>query len=222
MTDPSPAGGTEIERTLGLGAAKPHRGRRWPWWFLAVALLVGAVAALWTLRDQGDGVEYKTQDASRGDLTVTVTATGNLQPTNEYNVGIEVSGTLAHVDVDFNDRVKVGQVLARLDTTKLEAQVLQSRAAVASSKAGVAQAQATVLETRADLAKLRHVRELSGGKVPAAQDLIAAEAAVKRAEAAEASARAQVAQAEATLKVNETDLSKAVVYSPTDGVVLTR
>jgi HlyD family secretion protein len=69
-------------------------------------------------------IQLKTADAQRGDLTVTVTATGTLQPTHQVQVGVEVSGTMKTVAVDYNDWVKVGQVLARLDTTKLEAQVL--------------------------------------------------------------------------------------------------
>ncbi len=77
-------------------------------------------------------------------------------------------------------------------------------------------------ETRAKLAQLRRVRELSQGKVPAQSDLDAAEAAFERAKADEASARAAVSQAEATVKANETDLSKSVIRSPINGIVLTR
>lgn len=72
----------------------------------------------------GTVIQFKTAEAQRGDLTVTVTATGALQPTYQVQVGVEVSGTMKTVAVDHNDWVKVGQVLARLDTTKLEAQVL--------------------------------------------------------------------------------------------------
>jgi len=81
--------------------------------------------------------QYKTQEVTRGNLTVLVTATGTLQPTNTVSVGSELSGILKTVEADYNDHVKVGQILARLDTQKLEAQLIQSKAALASATAKV-------------------------------------------------------------------------------------
>jgi len=112
----------------------------------------------------------------RGDITVSVTATGNLQPINQVDVGSELSGIIKSVDVDYNSKVKAGQVLARLDTAKLEAQRQQLQAAVEAAQARVLQTQATIEEARSQLARLRHVHELSGGKVPTQQDIDAAEA----------------------------------------------
>jgi HlyD family secretion protein len=82
--------------------------------------------------------------------------------------------------------------------------------------------QATVEEARANLGRLRQVEQLSGGKVPSKAELQTAEAAVKRAVANEASARAAVGQARATLKSDQTNLGKASIRSPIDGVVLSR
>src|SRR5690606_10818198 len=164
----------------------------------------------------------ETHPVRRGDLTVTVTATGNLQPTNQVEVGTEISGTIRTVEVDYNDKVKAGQVLARLDTTRLEAQLQQAQAALATAEANVMQAQASVEEAQAQLARLKRVQELSGGKVPAQHELDAAQAALDRARANEASARAQVAQARATINATRTDLAKAVIRSPINGVVLKR
>ena len=65
-------------------------------------------------------VSYITHTIKKGDLSVVVNATGNLKPTNSIDIGIEVSGTIKEVYVDFNDEVKIGQVLAKLDTTKLQ------------------------------------------------------------------------------------------------------
>ena len=153
-------------------------------------------------------VRYTTAEVTRGDLTVIVTATGTLQPTNTVEVGSELSGIIKSVEVDFNDRVEVGQVLARLDTSKLEAQATLSRARVI-------QADATLRETESKLAQMRKVRDLSGGRVPSEADLEAAEAARDR-------ASAEKAAAEATLSVYVTDLSKSVIRSPIDGIVLSR
>ncbi len=172
--------------------------------------------------ENSNSVQYKTQEAVRGNLTVIVTATGTLQPTNKVDVGSELSGIIKTVEVDHNGRVKVGQVLARLDTSKLEAQVTQSRAALESAKGKLLQTQATLKETRSKLGQLQKVRELSKNKVPSQSELHAAEAAFERARADEASAKAAVSQARATLEAKETDLSKTVIRSPINGIVLTR
>jgi len=116
--------------------------------------------------------------------------------------------------------VKVNQMLARLDTSRLEAQVLQARASLESAKARVLQARATVREAGSNLARLRKVRELSGNRTPSQYEIDAAEAALERALADEANAHANVSQAKAALEVNETDLSKAVIHSPINGIVL--
>lgn len=188
----------------------------------ALALAVAVPLFMWGFSDNGSAVTYQTKPASRGDLTVTVSATGNLEPTNQVDVGSERSGIVKIVEADFNDQVRVGQVLAQLDTSLLEAEVRKSEAALESAQAKVLQAQATVREAVSELDRMRQVHELTGGRTPAARDLDAAEASVARARADEAVARAQVLQARATLEANRTDLSKALIRSPINGIVLAR
>ena len=212
----------DVARTLGLGESLAARfsGR---WLTLGgVAALVGIVLLVMALRGGDDGVRYSTEPARRGDLTVTVTATGTLQPTNQVDVGSELSGTIRTVSADFNDTVKVGQELAKLDTSKLDSAVLQSRAAVESARAKVEQAQANLAEAESQIARFQHVRELSGGKVPSQADFDTANAAVLSARADVASNKASVAQAQATLDGQLTDLSKASIKSPINGIVLVR
>lgn len=163
-----------------------------------------------------------TQPVTTGDLKVVVSATGTLQPTNQVQVGIEVSGTIKTVSVNYNDRVTVGQVLAQIDTTKLEAQMRQTASALDAARARVQLAEATIRETHSKLARLRDVRQLSGGKVPSPQEMDVAEADLARAVADAASARAAATQSEAILRGNQTDLAKATVRSTIDGVVLAR
>lgn len=210
-----------IDQVLGL---ETHSNRQLPkkWLWLTATGLVILMIGLWLSRTGGQSVAYTTETVTRGDLSVTVSATGILAPLKEVDVGIEVSGTIKSVEADYNDQVKVGQVLARLDTTRLEAQALQSRAALDAAKAKVQQVQATVKEAEVQLHKLLNVRELSGGKMPSQYDLDAAKATLARAKADDASAKASVNQAEGTLNVNLTDLAKAVVKSPINGVVLVR
>ena len=215
---------SDIAKALEIGPS-PGYGKRLKRWFIIALLVVATVIAamiVWRTVDKSDKIQFKTQEVQRGNLTVIVTATGTLQPTNKVDVGSELSGIIKSVEADYNDRVKVGQVLARLDTSKLEAQVTQSKAALESAKAKVLQAQATVSETRSKLAQLQRVWELSNKKIPSQSELDAAEAAFERAKADEASAKAAVSQAQATLEAIETDLSKTVIRSPINGIVLNR
>jgi HlyD family secretion protein len=215
----------DIARTLGIDQSSDPGNYLRRWLFVtALVLVVVAVAVviIWKTAGKANSMQYKTQDVQRGDLTVIVTATGTLEPINQVDVGSEVSGTIRTVEVDYNDQVKVGQVLARLDTSKLEAQVLQSKATLELARAKVLEAQATVKEARNELERLKQVRKVSGGRVPSQHDLDTGEAAFQRAQAGERSARAQVSEAQAALEVNETDLSKAVIHSPINGIVLAR
>jgi HlyD family secretion protein len=155
-------------------------------------------------------------------LEVRVSATGNLQPTNTVEVGSELSGLVETVFVDENDQVQKGQVLARLDTSKLQDQITKSEAALASAEARLAQAAATVKEAAANLERLREVSRLSGGKVPSKTEMENAEATLTRAEADHASANASVTEARATLSSDRTNLYKASIRSPVDGIVLVR
>jgi HlyD family secretion protein len=151
-----------------------------------------------------------------------VIANGSLQPTRAVNIGSELSGTVLKVSVDVNDQVKKGQILVVLDTAKLKDQIVRSRAAVAASNATVAEAVATVKETESNLARLEAVAKLSGGKVPSKAELDTGRATLERARANELTARANVVSATATLSTDETNLSKASISAPTDGVILTR
>ena len=196
------------------------RKRLYLWGALAVIVVTGV--GIWVAPVRPDRKQIRTEEARRANLVVTVTATGNLEPTNQVEVGVEVSGTIATVEVDYNDRVARDQVLARLDPTKFKAQVVRSRAALQSARARILQAQATVDESRAQLGRLTRLRVTSKGTDPSQLDIDAADAALKRALADRASAKADVAEANANLESSEIDLAKTVIHSPVDGIVLVR
>lgn len=165
---------------------------------------------------------YATEILARGSIHLTITATGNLEPTNQVTVGSELSGTTLEVYVDINDHVTKGQPLAKLDASKLTQQTESSRAAVKSAQARVTQAEATVQESAATLFRQEELARLSGGKIPSKSDLDTARASAARARADLLSAQAAVGEAEAQVRINENDLAKALIKSPIDGVVLTR
>ena len=221
---PSETAGTNDLQILLAEPPKPVWWRRRALWsaILLIAVSAGAYYAWQQNNMKSAAPSYVTEAATKGNITLTVTANGTLQPTRSVNIGSELSGTVLRVLVDVNDRVKKGQVLVELDTAKLTDQVTRSRAALAAAQAQLLQATATVKESKANLARLEEVARLSGGKVPSATELDSARAALERAMGSEASARANVDSARASLSTDETNLSKASIRSPIDGVVLTR
>ncbi|PXW94536.1 HlyD family secretion protein [Sphaerotilus hippei] len=214
---------SSLKDLLGEEAVRPAWRRTLPWVLAASVILLALAGWFWLGRSAAQAQpRYLTQPLARGNLQLTVTATGKLQSTRTVSLGSELSGTVARVQVDVNDRVRQGQVLVELDTAKLRDQITSARAAVAAADAAVQQAVATVKEARASLQRLEEVHRLSGGKVPSATELDSARATLDKAVAAEASARANVTSARATLSTNEINLSKASIRSPIDGVILTR
>ncbi|RDC61296.1 Macrolide export protein MacA [Alteripontixanthobacter maritimus] len=215
--NPDPA---QIDEFLG---AKPR-----PWWrrwmkvWLPVLVLVILALSVSQCMGGDEQPEYITDDVVARSLDLTVSATGNLRPTNQVDIGSEVSGRVDRVLVDVNDRVARGQVLAQINTDVIGDQVTQGRANVNAARAQLNQAGATLDVERAQLARLRNVYEASGGKVPSQTELEQAEAAVKRSAAAVASARANITSAEAQLSSSVTSRNRAVIRSPVSGVVLAR
>jgi HlyD family secretion protein len=220
---PEPAGEADLAALLAEPA--PHVWYRRPALWLGMLLLVLTAGGLWywqSSRAANAAPSYITQTVARGDLTLTVTANGTLQPTRSISIGSELSGAVRKVNVDVNDLVRKGQVLVELDTAKLRDQILRARASLAVANAKVAQAAATLKEARATLARFEEVARLSGGKVPSKTELDTARATLERATADEASAHASVNDAQAALSTDEINLSKASISAPADGVVLTR
>jgi HlyD family secretion protein len=189
----------------------------------SAAFVVLVSLVLWRRSGDDDGgAAFRTQAAVTDRLVVTVNATGTLQPTNQVEVGSELSGIVDTVFVDFNDRVERGQVLARLDTLKLSAEALQSKARLVAAEAALQERRASAVEAEAALRRMESVRKASGGRVPSRQDYDAASAAAARARALVASAQAEIEVARAKLDFDSTNLAKAEIRSPIDGVVLSR
>jgi HlyD family secretion protein len=215
---------TSPEDLAALIQPGDRASRKLRWIILIAVLAVAAIgfAIKGGRKGTGLGPQYVTVPIERGDLTVTITATGNIEPTNKVTVGSELSGTALEVLVDTNDQVTKGQPLAKLDTRKLSQQTASSRAALASAKAKVSQAQATLVQNEAALNRAKELQKVSGGKIPSKSDMDTAIAAADRAHADVQSAEAAVDEAKAQLEANETDLTKATISAPIDGTVLTR
>jgi HlyD family secretion protein len=214
---------TDLANLLAEPTLPPWYRRRALWAGLVLVVLIAGGLWWWLARQAQNAVpSYSTEAAARGNVTLTVTANGTIQPTRSINIGSELSGTVLKVNVDVNDKIKKGDVLVELDTAKLHDQVLRSGAALAAANAKVAQTAATIKEATATMSRLEGVAALSGGKVPSKTELDTARAILARAEADDTSARAGVKDAQAALSTDQTNLSKASIRAPADGVVLTR
>lgn len=211
----------KIEAVLGERALARLARRRRLQRLLASLLALGlaAAAAWWLTRPADGGIRWVTTPARTGTLTVLVTATGTVQPRRLVEVSSELSGIVREVLVDFNSRVEKGQLLARLDTARLEARLASARARLQAARAKVVEAEATLAEKTRDLERKR---ELVARRVAPPSDLDLAQAAHERASAALESAKADVAVAEAELRLAQVDLDKASITAPIDGVVLHR
>jgi HlyD family secretion protein len=208
------------QEALGLGAGS--RGKRSLGWLYALAGVALAVAGLgyWQFGNGSTAqVSYVTAPAGIGDITVQVSATGTLQPLIQVDISSELSGVMRSVLVEENQRVKQGEVLAELDTTRLSAQIERAEASVKSAEAKIQESKTTLTET--EQAFTRAEQLLKRG-MTSEQALDTATAARDRADANVAMAEANLAIAEAELKQQQADLVKSKIYAPIDGIVLTR
>jgi HlyD family secretion protein len=203
------------------GASRPLR--KWLVMTLLGAAILGGYFYYRTYnRPSAEVPDYVTEVVKRGDISLVITAAGHLAPTNQVIIGSELSGTAQEVLVDTNDVVKKGQILAKLETSKLSQQTERSRAALLAAKAKVSQALATLCESDAALARLQELHQLSGGKTPSKATMETSLATVARSKADLESANAAVVGAEAEVRSFERDLEKATIRSPVDGIVLAR
>lgn len=208
----------DIDKLLAGAGTGSSAGSWIKWGGSGIAALLVA-ALIWSSLRGESAIRYTTEPATRQELVVRVTATGSVQPINQVDVSSELSGTVRRVLVDFNSPVKSGETLAELDTDKLKATLESSRAKVAAAKARVLDAEATVIEKQRELMRKR---ALANKQFTSTADLELAQAAYDRSEAALASTKADVGVAQADLTLNETNLAKACICSPINGIVLQR
>jgi len=178
----------------------------WKWPVIIVTGLVVIGAVVWFFRrDGGAAPQYQTAVVGRGDLTQVVTATGNLNPVVNVQVGCQVSGRIKALYVDYNSEVKSNQLIAEIDPRTYDAQVAQAQADLASSKAN--------LELQA--ANAERSQQLFSNKLISEADYDTAIATMH--------------QSMATTQIKEAALSNAInnlgyckIFSPVDGIVISR
>ncbi|PYQ26721.1 MAG: efflux RND transporter periplasmic adaptor subunit [Acidobacteria bacterium] len=168
----------------------------------AVALVIAA-AVLACKGRSSKNTQYKTEKVDRGNITMTVTATGTVSAVKTVQIGSQVSGMISRLYADFNSRVKKGQLLAELDPTPFEQQVEQRRADVTRAQ----------VQTEDARIKYDRQRRLSAAGLAPQADVDAAKATYD-------GARAQTTQAQAALSQSNTNLRYTKITSPTDGIVV--
>lgn len=194
--------------------------------FIGVFLLIIAVISYYSFfintAKKDESSIYNTKKVTKGDLSVTVSATGKLNPTNSVEIGIEVSGTIKDIYVDFNDVVEVGQVLAILDTRKLQSEVDGQTAALSMAKANLKQSEVEAKNKKVNYDRTQKMYESSGGKYPSINELDGSRFAYEGSVSMLEGAKARVEQATFSLKMAQQNLDKAYVKSSIKGIVLNR
>ena len=213
MTSTSPLAAPTQKK---LRFRRPRRGV-----LIGAGLVLLAALAIWFLflRGGAEAEPYRTEAVRRGEITRSVSASGTLEALVTVEVGSQISGQVTQVMVDYNDRVRRGQVMAVLDPQNQRSAVEQSQAQIASAQAGVAQAQAQVALAQAEYDRQKFLFDRG---IIAQAALDTASASLRTARANVASAQAQVRQAEAQLRSNQANLGRTTITAPIDGVVIDR
>ena len=212
-------------RTRGLPASLPLRpssrtGLRRPWLIGIVTLLAIIGTGAWYWWTAGPPpVHYKTALVDRGPITAIVTATGTVNPVVSVQVGSQVSGKVNQLMADFNSVVTKGQVLARIDQQPFQARVSQARASLKSGRGNLAKAKNMANQRKLELGRMAALRPQ---QFVSQADLDLAATSFRDAQAQVEIAQAQVDQAVATLASAELDLGYTTIYSPVNGIVVSR
>ena len=196
--------------------------KRWIPRIVVVSVLAGAVAFLWLKKPWAKGtpeIKFQTVSVGKGSIAAQVTASGTLSAVGTVQVGAQVSGRVVELHADFNEQVKKGQIIAKLDESVLKAQIDQAQASYDLAVANQRKAAVAVSDAQRQLARQKtlHDQQLIAGATVETFE-VARDTAI----ASAAAARAQVSQAAANLKQAKTNLSYATILSPVDGVVLSR
>ncbi|RZJ95613.1 MAG: efflux RND transporter periplasmic adaptor subunit, partial [Brevundimonas sp.] len=203
---------------------KPKRRFRVPggkglWIGLGVLLLAAVAVWFFFLRGGDKADPYRTEAAAMGEIVSSVSASGTLEALVTVEVGSQLSGQVTQVLVDYNDRVRKGQVMAVLDPQTQRSSVEQSAASVQAAQASVAQQQASVALAQAEYDRQKFLFDRG---IVAQAALDTASASLQTARAAVRAAQAQVAQQQAALRSNQANLGRTAIVAPIDGVVIDR
>lgn len=182
-------------------------------------LFIIALIAIFSLRSKNAEATYRTEKVSKGDIVMSITATGTVNAVTTVQVGTQVSGTIKEIFVDFNSPVRKGQIIAKIDPALFQAQEEQASANLQAAKANLLKAEASLTDTKRNLER---VKQLYSKNLIAQSEVDTAETNYETAKAAVSAAKSQILQAEASLKLARTNLRYTNILSPVDGIVISR
>jgi HlyD family secretion protein len=186
---------------------------------VAIPLIAIALAMVLRPKPAPLSARFRTAAVSQGDIVREVHATGHLEAVTTVQVGAEISGRIATVEVDYNDRVKAGQTLARFDRAALEAQLAQMRATLASAHATIEQAKTDRERAKRDKER---IDRLFASKSVSETERDNATSAARLMDQRVTAAEAQLAAQQASHTVAKTNLDHTIIRAPIDGVIITR
>lgn len=196
---------------------------KWKVTLVLTVLLMGLGAYYYfSLNEKREDYHYITTPISKGELSLTVSATGYIEPVEKVDVGSEISGTVEKIFVDYNDVVKKGQVLAQLDKTKYQSALRKASASLSSAQASLENMKAQLYQAEATFTRNKNLKKSTQGSLPSQSDWDRDWAAYLTAKAQVASAEARIVQEEQTLISAQYDLTRTTIYSPIDGIILVR
>jgi len=192
-----------------------------------IAVLVLGSLAVWQLtRSKNKDNAYRTAELKRGDLQVTISATGTVEPEEVIDVGAQVAGRIVSFGkdakgktVDYGSVVEAGTVLARIDDSLYAADVAQAEAQLLSNKAGLQKARADLSRTEQDW---KRAKQLGPSEALSQSSYDTYESAYKTAVAQVAVSEASIRQAEAALKRAQRNLGYCTITSPVKGIIVDR
>ena len=185
----------------------------------ARALVSVALVLIYSACSKDNAARYITDTVTKGTVSDSISATGDVSALVKVNVGSQVSGTIAKLHVDFNTKVKKGDLLAELDPRLLLAQLQRTEAAVAVAEADVEKSKVALLDGERNA---RRMRELAAKKMVSQSDLDTADVTAAAAAAAVKGAEAGLLQARADRDSAETNLTFTKIRSPIEGTVIDR
>lgn len=205
-----------------ISTLKPKRKL---WKILSSLCVITALCgggAYYYLQPKEVKITYETITPKRGDIATIISATGTLNPLNEVQIGSQVSGIISQIDVDTNDVVSKGQVLAKIDDKKILQELSRYEAQLKSAKAQLNSLTSTLKDKKWQFERLQKLYKQSKGKYPSYADVQSAQVAYEIAKAEIESKRGNIAEIEANIKGVKIDFDNTIITSPIDGVVLTR
>jgi len=195
---------------------------RWLPRVVLIAIIAAVTAFLWIKKPwepSAPDITFTTVPVAKGSISAQVTAAGTLSARTTVQVGAQVSGRVVKLFADFNDKVKKGQVIAKLDDSLSKAQVDQQQAAYDLAVANVKKAEVALNDGER---QYKRQKGLEDQQLVAATTVEGFELTRDTAKAALVASKASVAQAWANLDQAKTNVAYATIYSPIDGTVLTR